>query len=204
MTSRSFLLPRPLLAASLLVVSGCAQGMVTLSPSTILSAAVMVGDAVDAASRPAGSRGSSRSGSSGVSIPRSPAPTAAAASVLTTADRYVGVPYVWGGNTPDGFDCSGFTRYVFAKHGVQLPRTSREQARVGESVGLDFGAFRPGDILLFAEPDQAVSHVAIYVGDGQMIHASSAAGQVAYFDLHSDRAAWYLQNLVAVRRLLRD
>jgi cell wall-associated NlpC family hydrolase len=122
--------------------------------------------------------------------------------VLETADRYVGVPYVWGGNTPQsGFDCSGFTKYVFAKQGIQLPRTSREQARVGQGIPLDFGAFAPGDLLLFAEPGEAISHVAIYVGDGRIIHASSAMGGVNYLDLDGDRSAWYVQNMVAVRRL---
>jgi cell wall-associated NlpC family hydrolase len=177
--------------------------MVSVSPSTILSAAVMIGDAVDAAGRSSRSGGSgSPSGAPSARIPRSPAPTATAARVLQTADQYVGVPYVWGGNTPaGGFDCSGFTKYVFAKQGIQLPRTSREQARVGQGIALDFGAFAPGDLLLFAEPGEAISHVAIYVGDGQIIHASSAAGEVTYLDLGGDRAAWYVQNMVAVRRV---
>lgn len=179
--------------------------MVSLSPSTVLSAAVMIGDAVDAAGRSSRSGRSGSSGSSGASsvrIPRSPAPTATAARVLETADRYVGVPYVWGGNTPEsGFDCSGFTKYVFAKQGIQLPRTAREQARVGQSVALDFGALLPGDLLMFAEPGEAISHVAIYVGDGRIIHASSAMGEVVYLDLAGDRAAWYIQNMVAVRRV---
>jgi cell wall-associated NlpC family hydrolase len=176
--------------------------MVSLSPSTVLSAAVMIGDAVDAAGRTSRSGSPGSSGSSSVRIPRSPAPTATAARVLQTADRYRGVPYVWGGNTPEsGFDCSGFTKYVFATQGIQLPRTSREQARVGQGVALDFAAFAPGDLLLFAEPGEAISHVAIYVGDGRIIHASSAAGEVTYLDLGGDRAAWYVQNMVAVRRL---
>ena len=211
MTSRPLLPPRAALASSLLLVTACAQGMVSLSPSTVLSAAVMIGDAVDAAGRTSrsgstGSSGSSStsstSSSSSVHIPRSPAPTATAAHVLQTADRYIGVPYVWGGNTPEsGFDCSGFTKYVFAKEGIQLPRTSREQARVGQSVALDFAALLPGDLLMFAEPGEAISHVAIYVGDGRIIHASSAVGEVTYLDLGGDRAAWYIQNLVVVRRV---
>ena len=201
------LLSRAAAASSFLLLSGCAQGMISVSPSQVISAAVMIGEAVDAAGRssrsggPSGSSGSS--GSSGVHIPRSPAPTASAARVLQTADRYVGVPYVWGGNTPEsGFDCSGFTKYVFAKQGISLPRTSREQARAGHGVSLDFGAFEPGDLLLFAEPNEAVSHVAIYVGDGRIIHASSAGGEVGYLDLDGDRGAWYVQNMVAVRRLM--
>ncbi|MEO7713128.1 MAG: C40 family peptidase [Gemmatimonadaceae bacterium] len=199
-------LPRatyPALASSLLLLAGCAQGMISVSPSTVLSAAVMVGEAVGAHRRSTGSSGSGESRSSGsVRIPRSPAPTAVVARVLETADQYIGVPYVWGGNTPSsGFDCSGFTKYVFAKQGIALPRTSREQARAGQGVALDLSALLPGDLLLFAEPDDAISHVAIYVGDGQIIHASSALGGVNYLDLGGDRADWYVQNMVAVRRL---
>ena len=182
--------------------------MISISPSTVLSTAVMIGEAMDAAGRSSrsggsgGSGGSDASGSAGIRIPRSPAPTAAAARLLQTADRYVGVPYVWGGNTPEsGFDCSGFTKYVFARQGMQLPRTSREQASAGRGVDLDFAAFLPGDLLLFAEPDEPISHVAIYVGDGRIIHASSAMGEVNYLDLDGDRGAWYVQNMVAVRRL---
>jgi cell wall-associated NlpC family hydrolase len=202
MTSRLLFPPRAALASSLFVLTACAQGMVSLSPSTVLSAAVMIGDAVDAAGRTSRSGSPGSSGSSSARIPRSPAPTATAARVLQTADRYLGVPYVWGGNTPEsGFDCSGFTKYVFAKQGIQLPRTSREQARAGQGVALDFGAFAPGDLLLFAEPGEAISHVAIYVGNGRIIHASSAAGEVTYLDLGGDRTAWYTQNMVAVRRL---
>src|SRR6478672_8086760 len=206
MTPRMLLLSRAAAASSFLLLSGCAQGMISVSPSQVISAAVMIGEAVDAAGRSSTSGGSGpsgSSGSSGVRIPRSPAPTASASRVLQTADRYVGIPYVWGGNSPEsGFDCSGFTKYVFAKQGVSLPRTSREQARVGRGVSLDFGAFEPGDILLFAEPNEAISHVAIYVGDGRIIHASSARGEVGYLDLDGDRGAWYVQNMVAVRRLM--
>ncbi|HEY2026513.1 MAG TPA: C40 family peptidase [Gemmatimonadaceae bacterium] len=202
MTARLSRVRHPAFASTLLLLSGCAQGMVSLSPSTVISAAVMVGDAVGARTRSSGSSGSSGSASSGARIPRSPAPTATASRVLETANRYIGVPYVWGGNTPEsGFDCSGFTRYVFAKQGITLPRTSREQSHAGQGVALDFGAFLPGDILLFAEPDQAISHVAIYVGNGRIIHASSVAGAVSYLDLQGSRGGWYVQNLVAVRRL---
>lgn len=186
------------------LLAGCVQGRLVVSPSTIISAAVMVGDAVGVHT---GSTTTTRSGgssrSSRVEIPRSPAPTAMAARVLNTARQYVGVTYTWGGNTPQsGFDCSGFTKYVFAKQGVGLPRTSREQARVGDGVPVDFGAMRPGDLLLFAEPGQAVSHVAIYEGNGTIIQSSSAQHGVVELDLRGDYGGWYLQNMVAVRRVM--
>jgi cell wall-associated NlpC family hydrolase len=184
----------------MLVLSACAQGTMAVSPGTILDGVILAGRVINSGSS-SSSSGRSAGGST-VRIPRSPNATAAASRVLGTADRYVGVPYVWGGNTPNGFDCSGFTKYVFAKNGVSLPRTAREQARVGDGVSLDFGAMRAGDILLFAEPGEAISHVAIYVGSGRIIHASSAAGEVSYLDLDASRGAWYVQNLVAVRRLL--
>ena len=184
----------------MLVLSACAQGMLAVSPGTIVDGVILAGRVIDAGSRASGS--SRGSGSSTVRIPRSPSASAAAARVLNTADQYVGVRYVWGGSTPKGFDCSGFTKYVFAKNGVSLPRTSREQARVGDGVPLDFGEMRAGDLLLFAEPGEAISHVAIYVGSGRIIHASSAMGGVNYLDLDGSRGAWYVQNLVAVRRPL--
>ena len=194
---------RPIAAvpSAMLVLSACAQGTLAVSPGTILDGVVLAGRVINAGSRSSSTGGSSR-GSSTVRIPRSPAASAAAARVLNTADQYVGVPYVWGGSTPNGFDCSGFTKYVFAKNGITLPRTSREQARAGDGVPLDFDALRAGDLLLFAEPGEAISHVAIYVGSGRIIHASSAMGGVNYLDLDGSRGAWYVQNLVAVRRAL--
>jgi cell wall-associated NlpC family hydrolase len=201
MISRVRVRPVVVVPLSLLILAACAQGTYSVSPGTILSTVILAGEAVSR-SGSSGSRTTTRSGGSRVSFPRSPAPTSVARRVLDEADEYVGVPYVWGGNTPQsGFDCSGLTKYVFGHQGIGLPRTSREQARAGRAVPLDFGAMLPGDLLLFAEPDEAISHVAIYVGSGRIIHSSSAMGGVRYLDLDGDRAAWYLQNLVAVRRV---
>jgi cell wall-associated NlpC family hydrolase len=202
------MLPRPrvspLVVAPLLVLAlgACAQGSFAVSPGTILSGVILAGDVINSRSGSSGSRTTSSPSASRARLPRSPAPTAFASRVLATAGQYVGVPYVWGGNTPkSGMDCSGFTRYVFAAHGVTLPRTSREQAHAGQALPREWEALAPGDIMLFAEPGEAISHVAIYVGNGEIIHSSAAYGGVGYLDLNSSRGDWYVQNMVAARRL---
>ncbi|EHL19084.1 hypothetical protein HMPREF9628_00318 [Peptoanaerobacter stomatis] len=85
------------------------------------------------------------------------------APVLKIAYNYLGVPYVWGGTTPRGFDCSGFVQYVYAQRGIYLPRTTYEQVNVGRRVSRS--QLRPGDLCHFP------GHVGIYIGDGMMIHA---------------------------------
>lgn len=206
MTSPAFIRRGAPAACFSLLLAGCAQGSYGINPSDVLSTVILAGEVL---SRGSGSSSTGTSSDSRTSrtpsrarFPSSPAPSAVAARVLNSADQYVGVKYTWGGNTPSsGFDCSGFTKYVFAKQGIALPRTSREQVRAGQGVALDAGAMLPGDIMLFAEPGEAISHVAIYVGNGEIIHSSSAYKGVGYLDLNSSRGDWYVQNMVAVRRL---
>ena len=89
-------------------------------------------------------------------------------ALVDRAMRYLGVPYVWGGTDPTvGLDCSGFVQLVHREMGIELPRVSRDQARAGRPVA-SLAEARPGDVLVFGEP---VNHVAIYTGDGQMVHA---------------------------------
>ena len=131
-----------------------------------------------------------------------PTSTRSAAAVMPTAERYLGVKYKWGGTSPTGgFDCSGYTQYVFAKHGVQLPRTSRVQATVGEPVRLDYNYLRAGDLLMFASRGQPISHVAIYAGNKRIIHSSKSGAGVRYDQLTSQRGAWFAENAVAARRV---
>ena len=104
------------------------------------------------------------------------------AAVVAEADDQLGVPYVYGGTTPSGFDCSGFTRWVFEHAlGMELPRTAAEQSELGKSVSMD--KLKPGD-LLFWGSGSGVYHVGIYAGDGEYIHASTGGGRVmrATFD----------------------
>ena len=87
------------------------------------------------------------------------------------AKQFVGNPYVWGGTSlTKGADCSGFVQSVFKKFGVSLPRTSREQAGVGTKISL--ADAKPGDLIFYAKGG-TINHVALYIGDGQVVHASN-------------------------------
>ena len=99
-----------------------------------------------------------------------------ASSIINTAYSKMGSPYVWGAEGPNSFDCSGFTSYAFRKGaGISLPRTSISQAGVGVTVSK--GQLQPGDLVFFdSDRDGDISHVGIYVGGGQFIHASSSKG----------------------------
>jgi cell wall-associated NlpC family hydrolase len=94
--------------------------------------------------------------------------------LVASANQYVGVPYVFGGNTPKGFDCSGFTCYVFRGAGVQLPRMADEQYRIGSPIAKS--NLQPGDLVFFTTYEPGVSHAGIYVGNGNFISATSSSG----------------------------
>lgn len=100
-----------------------------------------------------------------------------------TALALRGTPYRNGGTDPNGFDCSGFTQYVFARHGVALPREVREQYRLGTSIRPQ--DLEPGDILFFATTDPGPSHVAIAIGGDEFVHAPSSTGVVRVEHLSS-------------------
>lgn len=94
--------------------------------------------------------------------------------VLKTCRSYMGTPYVWGGELPGGFDCSGYVQYVFAKHGYRLPRTADIQYNVGKKVKR--GKELPGDLVFFETYAPGASHVGVYLGRDYFIHASSSRG----------------------------
>jgi len=118
--------------------------------------------------------------------------TATPGSVVWTALQYLGVPYVWGGTTPRGFDCSGLAQYVYAKHGVALPRVSYQQAYAGEPVN---GELMPADLVFFGNP---IHHVGIYIGGGYFVHAPRT-GDVVKITKLSD--PYYGANYAWARRI---
>jgi peptidoglycan DL-endopeptidase CwlO len=129
--------------------------------------------------------GSSDSTSSG------PAPPPTHSSVVAIAERYLGVPYSWGGASPSGFDCSGLVMYVFAQVGVSLPHSSYAQYGMGTPVSRD--QLQPGDLVFF----DGLGHVGIYVGGGSFIHAPHTGDVVKI----SSISGWYASTYVGARRI---
>ena len=101
-------------------------------------------------------------------------------AVLEYAKNFIGVPYVYGGSTPSGFDCSGFVKYVLNNFDINMPRSSYEQMNVGEAV--DVSEIQPGDILFF----RGGGHVGFYVGDGNYLHAPQSGRTVSIDPLTRD------------------
>jgi cell wall-associated NlpC family hydrolase len=101
-----------------------------------------------------------------------PAPSSNASGVIGIAKQYIGTPYVYGGSTPAGFDCSGFTQYVFAKAGKSIPRVTTAQQAAATPVSNP----QPGDLVFFGSPSY---HVGIYLGDGMMIDAPSTGKSIS-------------------------
>jgi cell wall-associated NlpC family hydrolase len=156
-------------------VSGAAEGLAAVQSrmseiqARFSSATVAFGAVL------AGQLGAARSAAwmpSGGAVPsRLPAGSSPAVDV---AQRYLGVPYVWGGGSPSGFDCSGLVQYVYGQLGVDLPRTAAEQARVGQPVA-SLAEARPGDLVAFNDP---VDHIGIYAGNGLMVVAPKTGDSV--------------------------
>ena len=123
--------------------------------------------------------------------PVGPAPPPTHSSVVSIAMHYLGTPYVWGGASPSGFDCSGLVMYVFAQVGVSLPHSSYAQYGMGSPVSRD--QLQPGDLVFF----DGLGHVGIYVGGGSFIHAPHTGDVVRISSL----SGWYASTYVGARRI---
>lgn len=123
------------------------------------------------------------------------------AAAVAEAKKYLGTPYLWGGTTPAGFDCSGFVRYCYAAIGISIPRTSRSQFTFGQFIPpARTDLLEPGDLVFFAyggDPRQ-VHHVGMYVGGGVFIHSPGTGDRVKYSSLN-DRISTRQDYVGAVR-----
>lgn len=128
-----------------------------------------------------------------VRTPGSGSAATTGADIIDAAKQYLGVPYLWGGTDPDvGLDCSGLVQRVYADHGIEVPRVSRDQARAGRPVeSLD--AAQPGDLVAFGSP---VDHIGIFLGDNKMIVAPKAGDVVKVQEIY--------RTPTAIRRILPD
>mgnify|MGYP002682254323 CR=1 FL=1 len=111
-------------------------------------------------------------------------------SIISRAYRYLGIPYVWGGTSDRGLDCSGFVQRVFAEEGIRLPRVAVDQAGVGMAV--DRRSLQPGDRVYF-QSGHEIDHTGIYIGGGQFVHAENESTGVKVSDINSDyySSRWY-------------
>jgi hypothetical protein len=139
----------------------------------------------------------------GAVLPRAEAVAAARARAAEqwAIDNFGGTPYLWGGVTPAGVDCSGLVQTTFAARGISLPRDSSQQVHCGAGIATE--AVRPGDLLFFrGEASDRITHVAL-AGDGDtLVHSSVANGEMLVEPWHpGTRAAYLRERLVAVRRL---
>lgn len=119
-----------------------------------------------------------------------------ASDVIRTAYAYRGVRYRYSGESPRGFDCSGFTSYVYRKKGVALPHSAAEQFHEGRKVSTD--RLKAGDLVFFHTTRRGISHVGIYAGSGRFVHASSGGGRVRVDSLNS---GYYRDRLRGARRV---
>jgi cell wall-associated NlpC family hydrolase len=132
-----------------------------------------------------------------------------AASVERTARQFMGVPYLWGGTSVKGFDCSGFAKTVFRLNGIELPRDTDQQAQIGTLVPIDpeFSQLAKGDLLFFGSAAQAdrperISHVGIYLGNGEFIHESGLVRRSSLSASSPIYSESLRKRLLRVRRLL--
>ncbi len=136
-------------------------------------------------------------------LPRNGTATPDSASLIATAMSFHGIPYLWGGNSTSGFDCSGFTQTVYKAQGITLPRDANMQFELGEDIPFadDFSNVRAGDLLYFGPSTERITHVAISLGGPRIIHASDYVMINSLDSTATDYAPDRRATLQAIKRL---
>ena len=135
--------------------------------------------------------------SGNLEVPNNTTASTEQAKLIEYAKQFLGVKYVYGGASPDGFDCSGFTYYVFKQFGYDLNRSSAAQINNGTEVSMS--ELQPGDLVFFSRGNYSVGHVGIYIGDGNFIHSTSPGDVVSITPMNMK---YYAERYVGARRIL--
>lgn len=130
------------------------------------------------------------------------AASAIRSTVVASARAAMGTPYVWGGTDQNGFDCSGLILHSYLQAGIALPRRSTDQAAAGVEVERSVDRLAPGDILTFAERSGPVTHVGLYLGDGEFIHSTSRGVRVSRLDGADGDTRWWVSRWIGARRVI--
>lgn len=176
--------------------------LVTLTEKPYSNSGSACGSAgVSAAPATSSSSSSASSSSEAAAVSEAPASTTSAGqNIVATAKKYLGYRYVWGGASPSGFDCSGFTYYIFKQYGITLNRTADGQLSNGTAVSKS--DLLPGDLVLFGNTyasSKTATHVGIYIGGGQFIHSANSSTGVVISSLDS---SYYASRYVGARRIV--
>lgn len=127
-----------------------------------------------------------------------PTPGGVADQIVATSKLYLGTPYVWAGMSPSGFDCSGFVYYLYKNYGYSLHRVAQDMYSY-DGVFVDKANLRVGDLVCFGYGPYSITHVGMYIGNGQFIHSSSGSGCVVITDLSSN---YYTRMYVGAKRII--
>ena len=125
--------------------------------------------------------------------------------IVETALQFFGIPYLWGGTSTKGFDCSGFTKTVYRMHGIDLPRDANMQVKIGEPVQIsdDYANLKPGDLVFFGKSADRITHVGLYIGDKKFIHSDGYVHINSFDPADKEYSEYRVRGLRVVCRIVK-